>query len=161
MAITFAKNIYQNLPDDALLSAEKSFLYSTVIATALSFGNLTLAVQMASIAALASIVDSIVSTILKTYFQVDQLKWYQNYCKLALSLSLNNYLCYGFLHHKIGIVFTIASNFMADLFSGLQDCQMSQSTIMRNYRWFYLISKLVSFFKLSEVNCVRFFMGFF
>ena len=159
MAVSFAISLYQRLPEGTLQKAQDSFVYSVAIATLLSFGNVNLGLQMAAVACTASLVDTVASTILRSYFKVETLPWYLNYTKLAVSLTLNNYLCGDFLIQKIGVAFTLATTFMVDALKGLQDYDLSQPTLVRNYRWIYLMSVLVAFFKLSEVELVQSWMN--
>ncbi len=159
MAVSLVRALYQQLPEGTLQKAQESFLYSAAIATLLSFGNVSLGLQMAAVACTASLVDTVASTILRSYFKIETLPWYLNYTKLAVSLALNNYLCGDFLVQKIGIAFTLATTFMADALKGLQDYELDKPTLVRNYRWIYLMSALVAFFKLSEVELVRHWMN--
>lgn len=161
MAVSVIKSIYNNLPDDTKWAAEKSFLVSTAIATILSFGKIKLSLEMAAVAYTASLVDSVVSTVLRTYFDVHVLPWYLNYGKLAGSLAFNNFLCSEMFVQKIGIVFSLATCFVADFCTGFKDYDLSSPTLVRNYRWSFLVSAFVSFFKLSDLKMVQLLMGFF
>ena len=158
-----ARELYQKLPEGTWQKAQESFVYSAAIATLLSFGDVNLGLQMAAVAYTASLVDTVASAVLRpyvlSYFKTETLPWYLNYTKLAVSLTLNNYLCGDFLIQKIGIAFTLATSFMIDVLKGLPNYDLSKPTMVRNYRWVYLMSALVNFFKLSEVELVRWWMN--
>ena len=120
MAMEALDNMYikigQFMPNNALVAAQKSFLYSGGIVTIISGGNIAAGVLVGSLAALASLIDSVISSVIRSLFDGrDHLNWYEDYGKRIAVLTITSLLVCPFLGLVVNVVATVAVTIIIDL----------------------------------------------
>ena len=111
-------NIAQNLPAGTENAVKKSFLYSAGIVTLISGINIPAGALAGSLAAVACLIDSCISAIIRHRRpNLQHLTYYQDYAKRFSAIIAANLLLFPFLGIGVYLVASVAFNFFIDIFS--------------------------------------------